>query len=64
MLTVLIGGLAFVVLFAAAGDGEWGAFWLGIGIVAILMLASHEERKDRKAVQNCRDYWAKGGGRK
>lgn len=64
MLTLLIGGIAFVVLFAAAGDGEWGAFWLGIGIVAFLMLMSHEEREDWKAYKNCRDYWAKGGRKK
>lgn len=64
MLTLLIGGIAFVVLFAAASDGEWGAFWLGVGIIAVLMLAAGSERKDGKAMRNCRGYWAKGGAKK
>lgn len=64
MLTAIIGIIAFVALFASASDGNWGSFAIGAVIVAVLILMSAGERKDVRAWQNCRDYWADGGPRR
>lgn len=61
MLTVVIGFLAFVVIYAAAGDGEWGAAGLAVVIVMLLRACSKQERRDWRAYRNFRDYWADGG---
>lgn len=61
MLTVLIGGIAFVALFAAVSNGEWTAVIVGVVILLLLMCASSEERKNVKAFRNFRDHWYNGG---
>ncbi len=61
MLTIIIGVIAFAAIYPAAANGEWGSVAVGAVILLILMLMSHEERKDTKAFMNFRDYWAEGG---
>ena len=61
MLTIAIGFLFFVVIYAAAGDGAWGSVGLAVVILLLLMLASSVEREDTKARANWRRYWAEGG---
>lgn len=61
MLTVLIGFIAFVVLYCTAANGEWLSFGIGAAILLFLILCSHAERQETKAYMNFRDYWAKGG---
>jgi hypothetical protein len=61
LLTILIGVIAFVVIYAAAGNGEFGAVGIAVVILLVLHSASHSERQEWKAYRNRRDYWASGG---
>lgn len=61
MLRVIIAGLAFVVIFPALNNGEFGVAALAAVIAVVLLMMGSSERKDTKAWQNCRDYWAEGG---
>ena len=58
MLTIIIGVIAFVAIFPAFSNGEFGSVAIGAVILILLMMTSREERKDTKAYMNCRDYWA------
>ena len=61
MLTIVIGVIAFVAIYAALGNGEIGAGILGIVILLGLIGMSAGERKSARAWRNRRDYWADGG---
>ena len=61
MLTVLIGFVAFVVLYCCVGNGQWGAAGVTVAIVLFLMLCSHTERTENRAWRNRTWYWAEGG---
>lgn len=58
MLTIAIGIIFFVLLYASAGNGEWGAFVLWVVILVVLIGMAAGERKDAKAYHNWADYWA------
>ena len=58
MLTIGIGIIAFVVIYAAASNGEWGSVAVAVVILLFLMIASSTEREDEKARANQRRYWA------
>ena len=64
MLTVIIGFLAFMVIFVAVSEGEWGTVGVAAVIVLLLMLASSCERKEWRAYSNFVDYWSRGGDRR
>ena len=61
MLTIAIGVIAFVAIYAAFGNGEIAAAILGIVILLGLIGLAAGERKSARAWQNRRDYWADGG---
>ena len=61
MLTLIIGGIAAVVLYCTAANGEWGAFAVTAVILIFLILMAAGDRADSRAHINFRDYWARGG---
>ena len=61
MLTLLIGGIAVILLIVTASNGEWGPFALTIVITLVLIAMASGDRKDSRAYMNFRDYWAEGG---
>lgn len=61
MLTLLIGGLAGVLLYVTIGNGETGPAVLCVAVVLFLRACAKQERKSWQAYRNFRDYWADGG---
>ena len=61
MLTVIIGGCAFVVIGAAISEGNWGTAVIAGIILLVLIAMAADDRKSTKAWYNMRDYWADGG---
>ena len=61
MLTVLIGFVAFVVLYCCIGNGQWGAAGVTVAIVVFLWICASSERIERRAWRNRVWYWAEGG---
>ena len=53
--------LAIIVIIPSVSNGQWGAAGIAAVIAVVLLMMGSEERKDTKAWQNCRDYWAEGG---
>jgi len=61
LITIFIGLLGGILLVGMALEGNWGAFGLCAFILLFLWLCASDERKDWKAYQNRRDYWAMNG---
>lgn len=61
MIRILIIALGGIVVYASAGNGEWGPAIVAIVIVALLLFAGMVERRDTKAWSNWSKYWASGG---
>lgn len=60
MLTICIGFIAFVVIYASIANGEWGPAAVAGVILLFLWFASSIERRDNKAWNNRQNYWAYG----
>ena len=61
MFTVLVGLLAVFLIYMTSSNGEWTAFWLVIGVTALLWIFGMACREDTKAYHNFVSYWAEGG---
>ena len=61
LLTVIIGVLYVAVIIPCISNGKWLGAGIATAILLFLMLCSAEEREDRKAYFNWRNYWANGG---
>lgn len=53
--------LLVVVLPAAAHDGNWGTFWITIGIAAVVLFFGLVSRADDRATVNRMNYWSMSG---
>ena len=60
MLTICIGFIAFVVIYASIANGEWGPAAVAGVILLFLWFASSIERRDNKAWNNRQNWWAYG----
>lgn len=61
MITGLIAVLILVVVLpASASNGEWGTFWIFIGIAAFVLVLGSAFRTTNRAYGNFIDYWANG----
>lgn len=61
MITAILIFLFGVAMYASAGDGEWGAFWVGAVIIVFIIALGCISRGSDRAYWNFRDYWKKGG---
>lgn len=53
--------LLVVVLPASASNGEWGTFWITIGIAAVVLWFGLVSRADDRATVNRMNYWSMSG---
>ena len=61
MITGLIALLILVVVLpASASNGEWGTFWIFIGVAAFVLVRGGAFRTTNRAYGNFVDYWANG----
>lgn len=61
MITGLIAVLILVVVLpASASNGEWGTFWIFIGVAAFVLVLGSAFRTTNRAYGNFIDYWANG----
>ena len=54
--------LLVVVLPASASNGEWGTFWITIGIAAVVLWFGVLSREQDRAYLNWEHFWATGEG--
>ena len=61
MLTILIGGIFFIVLYCTIANGEWGSAGIAAVILLFLIFMSACEREDTKVWANRQEYWRMNG---
>ena len=64
MIIAILCFLFGVAAISAAGNENWGAMWVAIGIIVVVVFMKHCIMQDAKAYGNWVDYWAEGGPEK
>lgn len=61
MITGIIAVLFVIAAICAAGDGDAGTMWIGIGVAVLFLLLGSAGRSVDRATSNFIDYWSKRG---